>query len=136
MPSWSLEDVLNYLNSSRFEPLDQAPDYQKFEKAVILILLATGRRICEIAAMIVVCSFLPRDEIVFYWFHGFLAKAESHLSQWASTFPRIVPISAEDHRLCPVRAFNLFYTAKMAPDTEGGCGYSVRLTSPTWFTEL
>ena len=120
MPSWSLEDLLNYLNSPHFEPLQQADKFHKFVKTVILILLATGRRICEIAAMTSSCSFLPNGEIKFYWFEGFLAKAESHLSQWSSIPPKIVPISAEDRRLCPVRAFNIFYSDRMAPVYEGG----------------
>ena len=45
MPTWSLEEVLNFLNSSVYEPLELASERRKLEKAVLLVLLATGRRI-------------------------------------------------------------------------------------------
>ena len=124
MPLWSLQDALMYLNSPRFEPLESKEVDRIVEKTVFLMILATGRRVCEIAAITEDCVFLP-DGVSFNWFEGFLAKAESHLSQWNSTLPKIVSISDDDKRLCPVRAFKIFYAVRRAPAMQGGlwpCG--------------
>ena len=52
MPTWSLEEVLNFLSSYFYEPLELASERRKLEKAVLLVLLATGRRICELSSMV------------------------------------------------------------------------------------
>jgi len=91
MPKWSLEDLLNYLNSSPFEPLADASNEHKLKKAVILLLLATGRRICEISGMIRYCLFLPNGIIKFHWYDGFTAKAIKDSVRWAHPTAEDVP---------------------------------------------
>ena len=115
MPKWSLEDLLNFLNSSHFEPLADASNEHKLKKAVILLLIATGRRICELSGMIRSCIFLPNGIIKFQWYDGFTAKAESFWSEWQSSLPQIVPISSNEVKLCPVRAFRAFYESNQTP---------------------
>ena len=44
MPKWSLNQVLAYLKSDKFEPLDAVSDHLLTQKALFLILLASGRR--------------------------------------------------------------------------------------------
>ena len=120
MPKWSLEDLLNYLNSSPFEPLADASNEHKLKKAVILLLLATGRRICEISGMIRYCLFLPNGIIKFHWYDGFTAKAESFWSEWQSSLPQIASISSNEVKLCPVRAFRAFYESNQTPRWANG----------------
>ena len=51
MPHWLLSDLLAFLRSPLFEPLSLASDYYVFAKTLVLLLLATGRRISEIAGL-------------------------------------------------------------------------------------
>ena len=48
MPKWSLNQVLAYLKSDRFEPLEEISDHLLTQKALFLIFLASGRRSGEI----------------------------------------------------------------------------------------
>ena len=107
-PKWPLEILLRYLNSDVFEPLEQA-DYSIIRiKLLILVFLNTGRRLCEIGA--ISGFYRRRNEVIFSWFPGFSAKMETFFGDWMSDPPKISPISRSlpDHRLCPVRAFNLY----------------------------
>ena len=51
LPKWSLEVVLDFLNSSEFEPLPQADLSKMVRKAVFLLTLASAGRISEIHAL-------------------------------------------------------------------------------------
>ena len=105
-PKWSLQGLLDYLNSGAFEPLEDSSFRIVRCKLLILICLNTGRRVCEIAA---ISDFsFRRNEVVFTWFPGFLAKMEKDFGSWKSDPPKISPIVQGDTRLCPVRAFRLF----------------------------
>ena len=50
-PKWSLEGLLRYLISPVFEPLERASFDIVRSKSLTLLCLATGRRVCEIAAI-------------------------------------------------------------------------------------
>ena len=109
MPKWSLDAHFNYLNSSLFEPLEEKNWDQVFEKCLFLTSLATGRRLCELSAMKCECSFLSNNSVVeFLWFPNYVAKAERD-SSWSSPLPRIKALQHSDTRLCPVRAFKIFF---------------------------
>ena len=109
MPKWSLDAHFNYLNSSLFEPLEEKNWDQVFEKCLFLTSLATGRRLCELSAMKCECSFLSDNSVVeFLWFPNYVAKAERD-SSWSSPLPRIKALQHSDTRLCPVRAFKIFF---------------------------
>ena len=49
MSIWRLNILLSYLQSGRFEPLDSVSPELLFQGTLCLLLLASGRRICEIA---------------------------------------------------------------------------------------
>ena len=89
-PKWSLQGLLDFLNSSVFEPLEEAPFRMVWSKLLTLICLNTGCRVCEIAA---ISDFsFRRNEVVFTWFPGFLAKMEKDFESWKSDPPKISPI--------------------------------------------
>ena len=113
MPKWSLDAHFNYLNSSLFEPLEEKNWDQVFEKCLFLTSLATGRRLCELSAMKCECSFLNNNSVVeFLWFPNYVAKAERD-SSWSSPLPRIKALQHSDTRLCPVRAFKIFFELRI-----------------------
>ena len=45
MPAWSLSDLLGYLSTSKFEPLEGLPLRNLTKKTLALIMLSTGRRV-------------------------------------------------------------------------------------------
>ena len=92
----------------------------KLRKAVILLQLATGRRICEISGMIRSCFFLPNGVNKFRWYDGFTGKAKSFWSDWQSMPPQIVPISSSEVKLCPVWDFRAFYESNQTPRWANG----------------
>ena len=51
MPTWELDDLLQFLCTDRFEPMNIVPFRQVIRKAISLLLLATGRRLSEIASI-------------------------------------------------------------------------------------
>ena len=51
-PKWSLQGLLNFLNSSIFEPLEEVSFHLVCSKLLTLVCLATGHRVCEIAAIV------------------------------------------------------------------------------------
>ena len=105
-PKWSLRGLLRFLNSDVFEPLERASLVLVRSKLLTLVCLATGRRVCEIAAIANV-SF-SREFAVFHWFPEFLAKMENDFGSWKSEAPRISPIVGDDVLLCPVRALHIY----------------------------
>ena len=50
-PKWSLQGLLNYLNSAVFEPLEEASFDKVRSKLLTLISLNTGRRVNKVAAI-------------------------------------------------------------------------------------
>ena len=104
MPKWLLSDLLAFLRSPFFEPLSLASDDSVFAKSLVLLLLATGRRISEI-------SGLARDYketskiITLRWVKNFTPK---HWTQDFHPFsPSFTPlVGAQDDLLCPRRAYS------------------------------
>ena len=107
-PKWSLSDLLFYLNESPFEPLETADWDHVFVKTLILIMLATGRRMTEIAVIVSDYSTVGSDTVKFKWFPDFLAKAQREDSDWVPEPPQISAIDSTDKSLCPVRAFHRY----------------------------
>ena len=44
MSKWSLKELIQYLRSSVFEPLDRAPLFRLMQKIIVLVLWSSGRR--------------------------------------------------------------------------------------------
>ena len=103
MPRWSLEDLLIYLRSSTFEPLRSAPFSRVLQKALCLILLASGRRIGDVASLSRSSSPHPAyDALTLHWVDGYVPKFRS--TSWSPSTPSIGRL-ASDPSLCPVRAY-------------------------------
>ena len=107
-PPWDLSLVLEFLRSSSFEPLHQAPLRELTKKVLFLVSLATARRVGELQAVSKTVSFSGED-IHLSYLPEFVAKTESEsnplprsfivrsLQDFASGLP-------DELLLCPVRA--------------------------------
>ena len=108
MPSWDLSDLLIFLRSDEFFPLESISWYRLTQKTLALLLLASGRRISEIAALS--RNFYKRGGRIFLkWIRGFRAK--NHTVDHSPEDPSILEMSRVDDldlRNCPVRAWKVF----------------------------
>ena len=108
MPSWSLSDLLDYLKRGPFEPLEEVSFQFLAKKTLALILLASGRRISEIAN--ISRSYVFRNNVVILkWLPEFRAKRDS--SDFRPDEPSISILSSSDESeslLCPVRAWRIY----------------------------
>ena len=108
-PAWALSDLLHYLMSDTFEPLADKSLRTITKKALALTLLATGRRIDDVAAftrfyrtegsslrMTVPASHLSKNE------------KKGHVPEDATVLSLISP-HQDDLSLCPVRALGIYF---------------------------
>ena len=110
MPSWNLNSLLNFLLCPVFEPLESA-DYKRLtQKTLCLILLASGRRISEVANISRTSLELPSlSSLSLRWVPGFLPKTHSPSHQ--PSCPSIGYLSSDNGSslpLCPVRAYRIY----------------------------
>ena len=102
MPRWSLDLVFDYLKSDSFEPLESANLTLLTQKALFLILLASG----EIANLS--RDFIRHDDssLELVWVPSFLPK--HHTPDFQPAYPSISRLNSSrvtDRLLCPVRAY-------------------------------
>ena len=112
MPTWLLDDVLITLCSSAFEPIESVGDKQVFKKCLALLLLASGRRLSEIAALSRNSSRVGR-RLWLEWIPSFRAKMDR--ADWRPRPPSILPSSGDGRMarlLCPVRAFQEYISRR------------------------
>ena len=104
MPNWLLSDLLAFLRSPFFEPLSLASDDSVFAKSLVLLLLATGRRISEISGL--ARDYKETSKVtILRWVKNFTPK------HWTQDFhpcsPSFSPlVGAQDDLLCPRRAYS------------------------------
>ena len=109
MPLWNINVLLDFLQTSRFEPLELAPFPCLVQKTLCLLLLASGRRISEVAN-------LSRDfqvstsglSLILDWVPGFTPKRFT--AGFQPPCPSIAFLAddgSSDLTLCPVRAYKL-----------------------------
>ncbi|CAL4163172.1 unnamed protein product [Meganyctiphanes norvegica] len=107
--SWSLNDLLLFLLTSQFEPLESATFIRLTQKALCLILLASGRRIGEIANLTRNYEeIVSPPSISLIWAPEFVPK--HHTPTFQSCYPSIDYLNskvASDRLLCPVRAYKV-----------------------------
>ena len=108
MPRWSLNQVLSFLDSPVFEPLETAEPIRLLQKTLFLLFLATGRRIGEVSSLSRQFS-THRNYLRLSCVSGFLPK---HHTATFQSVPPVLPyfnfnISPVSH--CPVRAFLIYY---------------------------
>ena len=130
MPIWSLNVLLSYLQSGRFEPLDSVSPELLFQKTLCLLLLASGRRISEIAHL----SRLFRldqsgTSLTLDWVDGFRPKHDD--SVFRPDSPSISYLASDGSvslSLCPVRAYKtLLSFSTLWVDRLGPQGYHTSL---------
>ena len=114
MPFWSLNNLFEFLNSIRFEPLATKDVDVIQEKLLVLILLATGRRIGEVANLSLKhTTNFSGNHIKLFWIPGYKPK---HFTQCFQPkppcFDALESEEADDLLLCPRRAF-LIFTGKL-----------------------
>ena len=111
-PVWDLSIVLQFLNSSAFEPLSQAPLRALLQKTLFLLALATAKRVGELQALSSIATFVGFDACLSY-VPQFLAKSES----LTRSIPRSFLVKSlsdfaagldEDLLLCPVRVLHIY----------------------------
>ena len=108
MAAWDLSDLLLFLRDGPFEPLSEVPVKRLTEKSLILLLIASGRRISELAALSQ--NFRIEGRRVFLlWFPGFIAKWDNkdHRPEDPS-FLRMSSSSSRDKLNCPFQAWEIF----------------------------
>ena len=130
MPSWSLNDLLDYLNCERFEPLCEKNITIVSQKLLCLLLLATGRRIDEIGHLSKKHSTIHNgNSVKLCCVDQFVPKhCDSNFKPKDPVIDRLDSDDLEDLRLCPVRAFNT-YLGKLG----GNLRFSIR--APLWKTD-
>ena len=115
MPRWSLNVLLEFLLSPVFEPLESAPFSRLLQKALCLILLASGRRIGDICFLSRTARPLPSGlGLSLSWVPGYVPKFLSPLFQAASpSIRRLFSGVPRDRLLCPVRAYNILVSRSL-----------------------
>ena len=108
MPSWSLNTLLAFLKSREFEPLEGLDRRRLFQKCLCLLLLASGRRIGEIANLSKSSHWDRESGSLFLeWLPGFSPKHFN--ASFQPDCPSIEAIRSDDPDdffLCPVRAYS------------------------------
>ena len=107
MPLWDLSDLLYYLKSPVFEPLDHCSFTKCTQKTLALLLLASGRRISKISAI----SRLHAEtssKIVLLWLSSFTPKHFTPTFHPEHPSIHALDPAIEDRSLCPVRAWKIY----------------------------
>ena len=123
MPSWSLNTLLAFLDSEHFEPLEEVDLFHLSLKFLALSLLATGRRISEIANLSRDSFRIPGDLALYLkWVPSFKPKnffilensklkLNKNIRKLTPSCPSILPLDASAPSaptLCPVRAYKIY----------------------------
>ena len=115
MPLWSLDVLLGFLLGPPFEPLESAPFLRVLQKALCLILLASGRRIGDICFLSRSSRPLPSGlGLSLSWVSGYLPK--HHTPLFPATTPSIRRMASgvqRDRLLCPVRAYDILVSRSL-----------------------
>ena len=124
MPIWSLDHLLAYLCSGRFEPLDHSDFTSVVFKAIALLVIATGRRISCIAHLSRISAQGTRDNLLLFWPPSYrpknfvqLERNRAKLGPFALISPSIRQLDPRDpsHPLCPVRAYRYLLERTAGP---------------------
>ena len=111
-PSWDLDLVLRFLNSSTFESLASSSLRNLAKEVLFLIFLATAKRVGELQAVSWYVSFVASDACLSY-VPEFVAKTESSSNPLPRSF-LVMSLSdftaglEEELLLCPVRALCIY----------------------------
>ena len=109
-PKWSLEVVLEYLNSDEFEPLPAAELKKISQKAAFLLTLATAARVSEIHALSAAPDFLTFNQ------NSSVTLLPNATFITKNRLPDIVPhpvtvLPCSEALNCPIRALRCYLNA-------------------------
>ena len=110
MPSWDLSHILTFLQTDKFEDIRDIPFILLTLKLLFLLLIATGRRISEIAALSR-STFVKGKRTFIKWLPGFRPKWDSAHSKFVPESPSILKMdskSSRSLRTCPLRVLEVF----------------------------
>ena len=110
MPSWDLSDLLLFLRSDLFEDLESVSFSLLTQKVLALVLIASGRRISEIANLSRI-SYVQGSRTYVEWLPGFRAKWSSGFTGFVPQSPSILRMKSSNDRFlrnCPVRALEIY----------------------------
>ena len=114
MPTWYLDILFEYLNSDRFEPLGSKDISIIQQKLLVLLLLATGRRIGEVAHLALKYeSAISGNWIRLFWLEGY--KPKHCTKDFSPKLPLFNALESEiptDFKLCPKRAFIIYVSLR------------------------
>ena len=110
MPRWSLNMLLQFLRCPLFEPLETCSFSRLSQKTLCLLLLASGRRISDIANLSRT-SFISSSEDLFVldWVPGYVPK--NHSAAFKTPPPSVRRLQSsvpDDLLLCPVRCLLVY----------------------------
>ncbi len=110
MPTWFLGTLLDFLVSEHFEPLHSKGLLLVTQKTLCLLLLASGRRIDEVAHLSKFHVFQQNGEsVTVHWLPRYVPKHNDRFFQpILPSFERMASDSETDLLLCPVRAFTTY----------------------------
>ena len=129
MPIWNVNVLLEFLLSDEFEPLDSVPFIRLAQKTLCLLLLASGRRIGEIAS---ISRSHDSDRGFLYLDRLPSFRPKHHDAGFQSPQPSISYLAgdgSEDLGLCPVRAYRIYLDRS---STWLGSPPSQLLETPYW----
>ena len=110
MPEWSLGMLLSSLLEPPFEPIECVSLYRLTQKTLCLLLLASGRRISDIASLSRSArSTRAGRTLILDWVRGYVPK--NHTPDFQPGCPSIWRMSSvvlRDRLLCPVRAYEVY----------------------------
>ena len=110
MPSWDLSNILSYLQTDKFEDIKDISFCLLSQKLLFLLMIATGRRISEIANLSR-SIFSEGNRTFIEWLPGFRAKWDSAHSRFVPEPPSILKMDAKSRknlRLCPHRVLKVY----------------------------
>ena len=106
-PAWDLSKVLTYFVSPAFVPLSQASFHALTLKTLILLALATAKRVGELQALSSIVTFVAGDACLSY-IPQFVTKSESLTRSIPRSLADFAAGLNPDLLLCPVRALCLY----------------------------
>ena len=110
MPEWDLSSLLLYIRSDLFEDLRDVSFALLTQKTLVLLLLASGRRLSEVANLSRF-TYVKGNRTYVKWLPDFRAKWCSGHSGFIPHSPSALKMASETSRHlrnCPVRALEIF----------------------------
>ena len=119
LPKWDLNQLLEWFTSEEFWPPERCAPYRLLQKTLVLIMLGSGRRIHEIAALTDSYRREKDKTITLFWPEGF--KSKNYSQDFIPKDPSIRKMShwinsERDLRNCPVYNWEIYRNRKFEWD--------------------